>query len=132
MRLLLAEENPDHGDLIRILLDAQFDDLEITMVRRGQEFLDELRHGGYDVALLDFHLPDYDADVVLAQTEKLAADIPVLVIPSDDASWNIIALVRLGGWDFLSKSDAFEPNTLGQRIQATIKRKPARVRHQGP
>jgi signal transduction histidine kinase len=128
MRLLLAEDNPDHGDLIRILLDAQFDELEITTVRRGQEFLDELRRGGYEVALLDFHLPDYDADVVLARTEELASDTPVLIISSDDASSNIIASVRRGGWDFLPKSEAFEPNTLGQRIQETIKRKQARDR----
>lgn len=55
-RILLVEDNPDVGEMLRELLEL--DDHEVTLVETGAEALDVLHDQGADAVLCDLGLPD--------------------------------------------------------------------------
>ncbi len=123
MRILLAEDNHDHRELLEVVLTRTHADWEVRSVQTGDEFLRRLMSSDFDVGLLDYHLPDRDAAEVLACVDQLPECPPIIVISSDDDSETIISTLRSGGRDFLPKSEAFNAQRLACRIQQVHRRR---------
>lgn len=123
MRVLLAEDNASHRELLEILIRSGDERSRVTAVETGTEFLNRLKEADFDVALLDFHLSDYDASALLPQIDEIPNRPPVVIISSDCTSDTIISALRSGGRDFLPKDEAFEAGGLIKRIRAALQRR---------
>ena len=62
--VLVAEDSPVTHDLLKLLLNQRGH--EVDIVTDGAQALEAFRKRRYDVALLDFHLPDMDGTQVAA------------------------------------------------------------------
>ena len=69
-RVLVAEDSPITHDLLKLLLNQRGHQVDIAV--DGRQALEALRRNDYDVALLDFHLPQMDGLQVASAIKKEA------------------------------------------------------------
>lgn len=80
-----------------------------------QEFVREAPH----IVLLDIGLPYYDG-YYWCEKIRQVSQVPILFVSSAGDNMNIVMAVNMGGDDFVAKP--FEPEILGAKIQALIRR----------
>jgi signal transduction histidine kinase len=128
MKLLLAEDNLDHQQILELLLRDFAERPNITSVKTGNEFIERLYQERFDLGLLDFHLPDLKADEILDRLHDLAERPPIIVLSADDDRQRVVSALRGGGHDFITKSEAFDADHLKHRIEAVLRRAQAEER----
>lgn len=69
-KVLVAEDSPITHDLLKLLLNQRGHEVDIAV--DGRQALEALRQNDYDIALLDFHLPQMDGLQVAAAIKKEA------------------------------------------------------------
>lgn len=105
LRILVAEDNPTNQTIARIALkDAGHESL---IVDNGQDALDELLGGNFDVAIIDMHMPVMDGIEVsrLYGFSELDPErrIPIIMMTADNRA-EVIADAEMAGIDkFLVK-----------------------------
>jgi DNA-binding response OmpR family regulator len=115
-RVLIVEDDPATREvLVEALHLLGYDVLQAPSVRTATEAR------GFDIALLDLHLPDGDGLTVLKHWRDGGIDAPVLVLTADRAAEAIDrALVSLDAWDYLSKP--FELEALERTLADVLQR----------
>lgn len=90
--ILLVEDNPGDVRLTQELLKEGGLDPTIHVVTDGTEALDFLRQRGErrdaprpDVILLDLHLPQMDAEELLAELDGIVDEIPIIALSGSQA-----------------------------------------------
>ncbi|MFN8458964.1 MAG: hybrid sensor histidine kinase/response regulator [Anaerolineae bacterium] len=85
-RILVVDDTPDVQHLLRRMLGAFDDTLEVVAVSSGRQALEEMRRSQPDLVLLDIVLPDMSGWQVLEQKSQDEAikPIPVIVISAQD------------------------------------------------
>jgi sigma-B regulation protein RsbU (phosphoserine phosphatase) len=120
--LLVVDDNEDNRyTLTRRLMREGYTNL--TTANDGQQALDLLSAGSFDLVLLDVMMPGLNGYDVL---ERMHADprlrhIPVIMISALDEVDSVIRCIDLGAEDYLSKP--FNPTLLRARVAATLERK---------
>ncbi|MBI3687205.1 MAG: response regulator [Actinobacteria bacterium] len=107
LRILLIEDNPVN----RILAQRQITRLghDLDVVTTGTEGADEALHGGYDVVLVDRHLPDIDGVEVTRRirtgeaTQELGRRVPIIGVSADALPRNREECLDAGMDAFLTK-----------------------------
>lgn len=84
-----------------------------------------LKHGPYDLAVLDLGLPRKDGFEVLKALRRARIDVPVLVITARDAVADRIAGLDHGADDYLVKP--FDLDELLARARAVVRRRAGRA-----
>lgn len=130
MVILLIEDNPDHAELVKRLLQSTHPGVVIEHVSDGEAALDYLHRAGGDAVhppsprprliLLDLRLPRIDGLEVLRSIKSSEAlcRIPVVVLTTSEAESDIAGASRLHVNSYLVKPmdlDRFESliGTLG-------------------
>jgi DNA-binding response OmpR family regulator len=98
-RVLVVEDDPDLREaIVYTLAQAGFAVSEVGSVAGAR------RARGFDLALLDLHLPDGSGLSALSAWRAAGVDAPVLVITAERAPEAVDkALTGLDAWDYLSK-----------------------------
>ncbi len=117
IRVLLVEDNPGDADLTReTLLEGKLD-VDIRVVVDGAQALDYLLHRPPyadvplpDLILLDLNLPKLGGREVLAEIKKHEElrVIPVVVLTSSDAEFDIAGSYQLGANCYVTKPVGLE------------------------
>lgn len=109
VRVLLIEDNPDDANLLCEEL-AEADGVEGLPVRyevdqadRLSTAAERLRHGPYDVVVLDLSLPDSLGLDTYDRARDLAPDLPIVVLSGADDQALAVQAVRQGAQDYLWK-----------------------------
>jgi two-component system cell cycle response regulator len=89
----------------------------------GEQALEMLAQGAYDVVLLDVLMPGIDGYQVLAQMKQEPAwrDIPVIMISALNELESVVKGIELGAEDYLPKP--FDPVLLRARLNACLQKK---------
>jgi CheY-like chemotaxis protein len=113
LRVLVAEDDPDHRFFIRRALeDIEDVSVEVVTVEDGAEALDLVhRRGAYadqpapDLILLDLRMPRRSGLEVLDElkSDPTLRTIPVSILSSSDRAEDVLAAYRLGGNAYLRK-----------------------------
>lgn len=106
-RVLLVEDNPHEALLIRHHLTKSFStDYRVQHAHNIGSALSLISFGeGFDVVVLDLHLPDTDGlDGYLRLTSELGP-VPVLILTNFDNEEMASRAVRLGAQDYLIKKE---------------------------
>ena len=92
----------------------------VEMAEDGQQALQMLRAGEFDVVLLDLIMPRMDGYQALAEmrSDALLRRIPVIVISSLDDMDSIVRCIEMGATDYLAKP--FNPVLLHARIRGSL------------
>src|SRR5437764_12828968 len=76
--LLLVEDNADDIFLTRRAFRAAAPHVTLETISHGQEAIEKAGTGGYDVAVVDYQLPDLSGIEVLHRL--VALDMPVIIV----------------------------------------------------
>ena len=79
-------------------------DFEIYVFHDGQSALDHL-HLDPDMVTLDYHLPDYNGDEILSKILSFKADLPVLIVSSQQDVLTALDLLKSGAYDYIVKTN---------------------------
>jgi len=123
MRVLVVEDDPMIG---RAVADGlQGDGYAVDWVHDGGAAELALKHGPYDLAVLDLGLPRKDGFEVLKSLRRARIEVPVLIITARDAVADRIAGLDHGADDYLVKP--FDLDELLARARAVVRRRAGRA-----
>ncbi|WP_243440043.1 histidine kinase dimerization/phosphoacceptor domain -containing protein [Fundidesulfovibrio soli] len=95
----------DDDSSIRESISAYLSDVgySVETAPNGDTGLKILEHTPFDAVLLDLSMPGVSGLEVLDQTTRSHPTLPVIVISGTGNVHDVIAALRLGAWDFLTK-----------------------------
>lgn len=128
IRILLAEDDPDHQKLMLLSLRGASEQARVTAVSTRDELLQAAASSQFDCILLDYNIPPYTAVEVMRDLDTLQAGVPRIVISSSEAQHVVVNSLRSGVDDFVHKDDATEGTTLWDRVMTAIRAK--RLQHE--
>jgi DNA-binding NtrC family response regulator len=105
-RVLVVDDEPGTVEVVRALLEQ--DGAEVTSVGDGrdaiQQALGATQGGrGFDVVLLDYHLPHVTGGEVIRELGARGVDARVVVMSGIDPTRIAAETMRLGAFDFVAK-----------------------------
>jgi two-component system, OmpR family, copper resistance phosphate regulon response regulator CusR len=119
IRILVIEDEASIADfLVRGLREEGY---TVEHAAAGGDAWNALRHGEWDLVLLDWWLPDQDGLSLLQRFRQLNHQTPVLFLTARDAVSDRVRGLDAGADDYLSKPFAFEE--LLARIRVIVRRR---------
>lgn len=119
LRIALVEDDPFHAELYRGWLENG--GYRVSVYRSAAEFRRRLGAESVDAVVLDWNLPDASGlDLLHWLKSSAAPSLPVLFLTANDSEEDVVAALRAGAADFVSKpARAAE---LAARIEAMLRR----------
>ena len=102
-RVLIVEDDKPLSRALELKLGAQ--GFAITLATNGQEALEALENGEFDVMLLDLMMPTIDGFQVLQQMKSLSKPPAVFVLSNLSQHEDEERVLSLGAKKFFIKSD---------------------------
>ncbi len=125
-RILVVDDVEANRDLLarRLLRQGHL----VEMAENGQEAVDKVQQGAWDLVLLDVMMPVLDGVGALTaiKASELTRDIPVIMISANTEMETIVKCIELGADDYLPKP--FDPVLLRARVGASLEKKRLRDR----
>ena len=116
--LLLVEDEMRVADFIRRGLGAE--SYVVTHAASGEDALEHLRDGAFDLVILDLMLPGISGQDVCRQMRSRRDTTPVLMLTALDSVDDRVVGLRMGADDYLPKPFDFEE--LLARVEALLRR----------
>ena len=126
-KVLVADDNPVNLAVARAILEAAGATIETA--NNGSQALDRLRSGGFDLVLMDLHMPIMDGVEALSRLrdgQAGRADIPVIALTADAMTGEAERLQGLGFNALQAKP--VQPAALISAIADALNAAPATVR----
>jgi two-component system KDP operon response regulator KdpE len=123
--LLVDDESPIRRALRPPLLDLGFHVVEAS---RGEEALQQLRAGTFDVVLLDINMPGIGGLETLRRIRLFAPRLPIIMVTVRDGEEQKVEALELGADDYVTKP--FGMRELIARIRSAVRRMRAPARSQ--
>lgn len=118
-RIAVLEDEDLLAELLASILAAGGHD--VHRFDRAQRFINTSRHETFDLALLDWNLPDGDGLEVLRWCrDNLDRAIPIVMLTGRHADQDIIRALNSGADDYITKP--FSPAIVAARVEAALRR----------
>jgi DNA-binding NtrC family response regulator len=121
-RILIVDDEERFRQTLAKLLTVR--GLDVTTLGSGQEALDALGQGEFDVMVLDVRMPGMNGIETLAKVKKLNPMVEVIILTGHASVDAAVDIMKLGGYDYLLKPASIEE--LMDKIEAAFERKQAR------
>ena len=115
--ILLIDDDRDLAELLGEYLDAE--GFRLSAAHSGEEGIQELGRGEYDLVLLDVMMPGIDGFETLKQIRNTSA-VPVLMLTAKGEETDRVLGLELGADDYLAKP--YSHRELLARIKALLRR----------
>jgi DNA-binding response OmpR family regulator len=119
MRILIAEDDAPLATFIAKAFKSEDHVTEIAS--SGEDALQRLQKGSFDLLILDLNLPVISGSEVLTKVRSGNADIPILILTATEEVAERVACLDAGADDYLTKPFSF--SELSARIRAVLRRK---------
>jgi len=102
MRIIYLEDDPAQMELVMMWLEQA--NFTCRPFSTAKEFLAELKKETYDIAIMDWELPDMIGDEILGTLrETLNIQLPLICTTVRDQEENIVRALKLGADDYMTK-----------------------------
>ena len=118
IRVLIADDHPIVRQGLRQILSEIPDMVVAGEAVNGQETLDQVRAGGWDVLVLDITMPDRSGLDILKELKHQQPDLPVLVLSIHAEEQFAVRLLKAGASGYLTKENA--PDELVKAIRKVV------------
>ena len=119
MKILLTEDEVDLNNVVTRYLKKN--GYSVDSVLDGEEALDYLEYGEYDLVILDIMMPKVDGFEVIKKLRNKGNHTSVLMLTARDSAEDKVKGLDLGADDYIVKP--FDFNELMARIRAVVRRK---------
>lgn len=119
MRILIAED--DAPLALFLVKNFAAEDHVTDIAGNGEEALQRVNEGGYDLLVLDLNLPVIGGHQVLKKIRSHNIDLPILILTATDHVSERVACLDAGADDYLTKPFSF--SELSARVRALLRRK---------
>ena len=116
-KLLLIDDDRELGEMLTEYLEAEH--LDVAHQLSGEDGIDALKDGGYQLVILDIMLPGMNGLDVLKEI-RAVSNVPTIMLTAKGDDIDRIVGLELGADDYLSKP--FNPRELLARIKAILRR----------
>lgn len=119
-KILIADDDPDILDVIRITLEAE--GYEVLEARDGQEAVDMIKKSAPDLLITDFKMPKMCGDEVckVLKQDILIQHMPIIMLTGKGEITDKIQGINAGADDYMVKP--FEPQELAARVKMVLRR----------
>jgi two-component system, OmpR family, KDP operon response regulator KdpE len=117
-RIVVIDDEAQIRRLLSIVLSAR--GWEVFLAKAAREGLEEIRARKPELVLLDLNLPDSSGLDALKRLREWST-VPVIVVSVKDSESDIVALLRAGADDYVTKP--FFTDVLVARIEAVMRRR---------
>jgi DNA-binding NtrC family response regulator len=100
-KILIAEDEKSQRDLLEGFLKKE--GFSVVAVTNGREALQQLEGIPYDIALLDYKMPELDGLQTLREFRRLYPEIPVVMMTAYGTVETAVASMKEGALDYLTK-----------------------------
>jgi DNA-binding NtrC family response regulator len=100
-RILIAEDEKTQRDLLEGFLRKE--GFSVEAAADGREALQKLRGNFFDMALIDYKMPELDGLQTLREIRKLYPDLPVVMMTAYGTVETAVASMKEGALDYLTK-----------------------------
>lgn len=104
--ILICDDHPAIRKGVRLMLSAEFSDIEFTEVSDGHMALKKVSQGTWDLLILDVDMPGRSGLDVLRQLKDECNKTPVLIFSMHPEEQIAIRALRLGAAGYLAKDSA--------------------------
>ncbi|MGV8121934.1 MAG: PAS domain S-box protein [Candidatus Xenobiia bacterium LiM19] len=104
-RILLVEDNSDHGLLIKTRLKKLDESFQLFIVETGEEALQFLEKNTIDLILSDYELPGMNGIEMLQKLRNKGVDIPCVFLTAQGSEQIAIEALRAGASDYFNKEE---------------------------
>jgi len=118
MRILIVEDEPRIADFLQRGLSSEGH--SCTVAKDGEAGLSIALDGDFDLLILDLMLPRMHGDEVCQQLRMQKIHVPVIILTGMDSLNDVIAGLRMGADDYITKPFSFEE--LLARIETVMRR----------
>ncbi len=118
MRVLLIDDDARLAELLTGYFDPQ--GVSLVHANNGQNGLNQLVLGGFDVVLLDVMMPGLDGLAVLRKIRDAGHRTPVIMLTARGDEADRVVGLELGADDYVAKP--FSPRELLARLRAVVRR----------
>ncbi len=118
MAVLLIEDDADLGKVLAQYLNLN--NIDITLARNGTAAIELFNYSDFELAIIDVMLPDINGFELAKMLQGIKNDFSFLFLTAKNKNEDIIAGLKLGAVDYITKP--FEPEELVLRINIALKR----------
>ena len=104
LKVLLADDNPDHVRLITEILSRGLE-AEVESVAKGEECLKKIKKNRYDLLLLDYLFPEISGLDILREITEKGYDLPTIMISGHGSEKVAVEAMKAGAIDYIVKSE---------------------------
>ena len=116
-KLLLIDDDRELGEMLKEYLEAEH--LDVAHQLSGEDGIEALKDGDYELVILDIMLPGMNGLDVL-KTIRADSNVPTIMLTAKGDDIDRIVGLELGADDYLAKP--FNPRELLARIKAILRR----------
>jgi len=106
IRILVADDHTVVREGVRQILSGQDDMIVEDEAENGQETLEKVMHGSFDVVLLDISMPGRSGLEILEDIINLNPRLPVLILSMHPEEQYAVRALRAGASGYLTKASA--------------------------
>ena len=107
-RILVADDHALVRKGLRETLDEELGGVSVTEAQNGKQALEQLKHGEWDLVVMDINMEGMSGFEVLAELRALRPKLPVLVLSMYPESEFGIRALKSGAAGYLNKQSASE------------------------
>lgn len=118
IRILLAEDDKNLGDILKTYLEAK--GYPTVLCVNGEEAFDRFNNDNFDFIILDIMMPLKDGFTVAREIRKSDKKIPILFLSAKSMQEDMLKGFQLGADDYITKP--FSMEVLLMRMNAILRR----------
>jgi len=112
-KILIADEDNFIRQVIGFRLENE--GIKVEFAIDGEDTLNKITQGNYDLLLMELMLPVIDGFTVLQKVKEKNGDLPVIILSAKNQEMDVVRAFELGVHDFVAKP--FRPLELLARIK---------------
>lgn len=118
--VLVVDDEPDIVDLVSYNLKKE--GFEVSSASDGEEALNRIRKGGFDVLILDLMLPGIQGMELcrILRNDPKTKNLPIIMLTAKGEELDRVLGLETGADDYITKP--FSPRELVARIRAVLRR----------